>query len=323
MKVLSVFRPINLFIIALTMYLMRWGVILPFLKRLELQTEKVFVSSLSELDFLVLVLSIVFVAAGGYLHNDIMDQQEDAINKPGKNIIGELIDEKRARGMYYMISVLGLALAYYLANKLGNFHLSIIQLVMAVSLWFYSVQFKSAFLAGNFIIAFLIGLVPVTVGIYEVPTLYAVNAESVYEIGGSFNFNFLSYWMLGFGSFAFLFTLAREITKDIEDSEGDGAVGAQTLPLVVGESVAKYAVIGIYIVISVLMVYAHRLFLPDTFTLAYMAVVLLGLGYVSFLTLRANTAQAYHLAGTVNKVVTVTGLLYAAAVGIMLHYQWI
>ena len=302
---------------------MRWGIIVPFLTRLSEQTGKNFLVALTNLDFAMLVGSIVLVAAGGYLHNDIMDQSVDEINKPGKNIVGELLEEKKARSLYYLITTVGLALAYYLANKLGNAHLSMIQLVMAVSLWFYSVQFKYSFLAGNLIIAFLIGLVPISVGIYEVPALYPKNMDQVFELGNGFNFNFLSYWTLGFGAFAFLFSLAREITKDIEDAEGDEVAGAQTLPIYLGETKAKYCVVGVYTMIAIALIYLHRLYLPDTITLGYMIVLLLGIGYVAWLTLKADNKVAFHKAGNANKLISFIGTLYAVVVAVMLYNQWI
>lgn len=305
------------------MYLIRWCIIKPFLFRLGEQYQTTFQTATSELDFFLLVFSVVVIAAAGYLHNDMMDRDEDEINKPGKNIIGTLIDPKKARGLYYLMTTIGLALAYWLASKLGNFHLSVIQLVMAVSLWFYSVQFKSTFLAGNLVVAFLIGLVPVTVGVYEVPALYLMNAAQVYEIGGAFNFNFLSYWTLGFGAFAFLFTLAREITKDIEDIEGDDAMGAQTLPIILGVSKAKYSVVFVYLLIAIFMIYVQRLYLPDYFSLVYMIVLLLGVGGVTWQTLKANTKKEFHQAGMSSKLLSVAGMLYAVGVAIMLYKHWL
>ncbi len=164
---------------------------------------------------------------------------------------------------------------------------------------------------------------PITVGIYEVPFLYIVNADLIYGLGNSFTFNFLSYWTLGFGAFAFLFTFVREIIKDIEDRIGDEATGAQTMPIVIGEKASKYVALSLYLVISIAILFVQRLFLPDTVSLVYMIIVLLGICYAGWLLFKADTPADYHRAGLANKVVSVTGILYAVVVAILLHNQWI
>jgi geranylgeranylglycerol-phosphate geranylgeranyltransferase len=62
-------------------------------------------------------------------------------------------------------------------------------------------------------------------------------------------------WMLGplgpvlvGAAFAFLTTLAREITKDVEDAEGDAAAGARTLPVMYGSDTALRIVLVILII---------------------------------------------------------------------------
>jgi geranylgeranylglycerol-phosphate geranylgeranyltransferase len=51
--------------------------------------------------------------------------------------------------------------------------------------------------------------------------------------------------------FAFLFHMAREIVKDVEDLEGDRLVGVSTLPQIVGVSRALLAALVVFFVFSV------------------------------------------------------------------------
>ncbi|MBK6641467.1 MAG: hypothetical protein IPG39_09580 [Bacteroidetes bacterium] len=51
-------------------------------------------SSISDFQFSLLTLAVVLIAAGGYVINDIFDVQIDAINKPGKNLVGSYYSKK-------------------------------------------------------------------------------------------------------------------------------------------------------------------------------------------------------------------------------------
>ena len=75
----------NLLIIALTQYMTRYFLIQPFYKLQQLQLQ------LSNLDFFLLVLVTVVIAAGGYIINDYFDVKIDFINKPDKQIVGNQI----------------------------------------------------------------------------------------------------------------------------------------------------------------------------------------------------------------------------------------
>ncbi|MBL4606198.1 MAG: hypothetical protein JKY02_11210 [Flavobacteriaceae bacterium] len=49
---------------------------------------------LSNLDFIILALSVLFITAGGYIINDIYDVEVDKINKPYKMYIEAVISKK-------------------------------------------------------------------------------------------------------------------------------------------------------------------------------------------------------------------------------------
>jgi len=52
--------------------------------------------SLSDFQFILLVLATVFIAAAGNIINDIYDIETDLVNKPEKVIVGKSISEKAA-----------------------------------------------------------------------------------------------------------------------------------------------------------------------------------------------------------------------------------
>jgi 4-hydroxybenzoate polyprenyltransferase len=59
---------------------------------------------------ILLVLSTVLIAAGGYVINNILDQKTDAINKPN-NVIIEKYSETNAY-LYMALTVVGVAIGF-------------------------------------------------------------------------------------------------------------------------------------------------------------------------------------------------------------------
>ena len=86
----QLFRPLNLAFMALMMLLLRYFLIAPLYQLAGISF------SLSDFQFLLLIISVVSIAAGGYLINDYFDQRTDQINKPEKAVIGQSISASKA-----------------------------------------------------------------------------------------------------------------------------------------------------------------------------------------------------------------------------------
>ena len=78
-------RWINLFIIALTQYLVRYCIIIPLNKS----------TVLSDFDFFLLVLSTILIAAAGYIINDYFDTKVDRLNNRTV-VVGTIIKRREA-----------------------------------------------------------------------------------------------------------------------------------------------------------------------------------------------------------------------------------
>jgi len=163
---LRVFRYQNLLIVALTMYLMRFGVIQPLL------AQKGFALQMSEWFFLLLVLSTVFITAAGYVINDYFDTKTDLVNRPLRVVVGRQLSRRAAIFTHWLLNsigfVLGLAVSFYINRPffaMGFF-------VIPGILWFYSTTYKRQFLVGNIIVALLTALVPLMTILFELPLLY-------------------------------------------------------------------------------------------------------------------------------------------------------
>lgn len=313
---IKLLRPLNLLILVATMYFMRLFVLAPMLAPSELQLQ------MSEFDFALLVLSILLIAAGGNIINDYFDVRADRINKPERVLVGRLVKRRVAMASHVAFNVVGILLGGYLAWKVGIWQLVIIHLFASGSLWFYSVIFKREFLIGNIIIALLAALIPLTVGVFEIPLVMEAYGQDVVayfqtyypdEDPTSF-FKLLFYFILGFAGFAFLLTLIREIQKDLADVRGDSQVGCRTLPIVLGMRRTKLIVLVLLGAAVVVVMMVAFYLLADKVSIFYAAIAVgIPLAVSQWLTLRAQDRPGYVKAFTWTKIAMATGLGYALA----------
>mgnify|MGYP001591786524 CR=1 FL=1 len=197
-------RPVNLCIIFFTQLIF-------VLKATDFQLSSIILP-----DFFLIVSSIIFTTAAGYVVNDLFDIEIDKINKPLKQFIPKPISFKAAKIFYFVLVSLSLILAFLFGR-------SFLAMVIAVNilLYFYSQDLKKSVLFGNLLVSFLSGMVVFT-------TTYACfnNANTFYAL---------------YSLLAFLMTMSREIIKDVQDMDGDEAHGAKTLPIVYGVRASKWA----------------------------------------------------------------------------------
>ncbi len=249
---LKLIRLPNLLIMALSMYLMRWFLIIPSTS----QTN--FEFSLHPFHFFLLTLSVLLISAAGYIINDYFDISADLINKPKKIIINKKITRRQAILLHLFFSISGAGTGIYISYVAGSIWLSGIFLFAILLLWLYSASFQKIFLLGNFSIALLSALTPMLPWIFEVTSIHLFYHHSL------FNFKALNHIFFFYFVFAFLITLIREIIKDMEDIEGDKMFGYQTLPVVSGLKSAKNMVMSISFLLLGFIVY-FQLFLYSTF----------------------------------------------------------
>lgn len=244
---LKLIRIQNLFIIALTQYAMRYGIIYPFIK-----ASNFFELQISHFQFALIVLSTVFIAAAGYIINDYFDNKIDFINKPKEVIVGKHIKRRVAMAWHVIFNIIGVSLGFYMGYKVGVYKLGVIHVLTTGLLWYYSSDFKRRILVGNIVVSILAALVPMLVILYEMPTLVNKYREVLIEL--NYDFKPMLYIVAGFSLFAFLITLIREIIKDMEDVIGDKEFGRHTLPVVKGIPFSKGVVAFIIIItLSALM----------------------------------------------------------------------
>lgn len=304
----------NLVIIAVTQYFIRWFILKPLLGVAGFNVQ------LGTLQFGMLVLSTVVIAAAGYIINDYFDRKTDLINRPGKVIVGRLISRRYAMFFHIFFTVLGILAGAAVAYSIHRLSLTFIFVFAAGILWFYSTTYKSQILVGNLVISALVGIVPLMVLLFELPLLvkeYKLNAM----IEG-IDFGYLIVWICTYASFAFLTNLIREIIKDMEDFEGDAVFGRRTVPIAWGMKTARNIIIvliGLTILPILYLLYFH---LADKISFTYIILfVVVPLLLIAFGTFWATTKQQYHTLSQMVKFAMLTGLIYCPIANyIIQHY---
>lgn len=320
----SIFRLIrfpNLVIIVATQYAMRYLVMEPLLPSDSFQLQ------FGDLQFFLLVLSTVFIAAAGYIINDYFDTQADLINKPARVVVGIQISRREAMTMHALLNIIGVGIGVYLSFWVKIPALSFVFVMATGLLWFYSTNYKRQFLVGNLSVAILTGLVPLMVVLFEIPML---NREyGAVMLRNNINFNYMIAWVGGFSFFAFLTTLIREVIKDAEDFEGDRAYGMKTVPIVLGTfwtKVSLVVLIGLTIATLVYLLMKFILFSvepADYISLIYFILFLITpLILLVIQVLVARDKKGYHRASNLIKGVMLTGILYSVMVFYLVQFKY-
>ncbi len=237
MKFLQLIRYKNLLLLALMQLIFRFG----YLELIKIPL------SLFYWQYSLLVVATVLIAAGGYVINDIFDQETDAINKPEKVIIGHYITESKAYTIYASLTITGVACGFILANSVSHPNFAIIFVLIATVLYFYASTLKQMALLGNIVIAGLLAFSVIIIGIFDIfPNTFATNQQQM-----SVAFAIL----LDYAKFAFIINLVREIVKDIQDMEGDRMQEMKTLPITIGVLKTNRIAFGLLLLPTVYLFY--------------------------------------------------------------------
>jgi 4-hydroxybenzoate polyprenyltransferase len=305
---LRLIRLPNLLIIALTMYMVRFGLVGPLAEAKGMSLQ------MPELYFFLLVLAVVMVAAAGYIINDYFDVRIDKVNKPELVVVDNGIKRRVAMGAHTVISFLGILIGSFVSYKAHFFKLgSILFVFSATSLWFYSTTFKRQFLIGNIVIALLSGMVPFIAGLYEMNYINNRYHDIIPVTAPQINSDVFTL-VAGFSFFAFILTLLREIIKDTEDREGDEEFGCRTLPVVLGLKGARIAAVLVSVFVLFLISYLNLSFYQDPrsrIPFFYIALTLqLPLVLLTVLVVRAREKKDFRRISMLNKIIMLSGICF-------------
>lgn len=295
MKYLQLIRYQNLLLLAFMQLIFRYG----FLKYQDVWL------SLSDLQYGLLVLTTVLLAAGGYVINDIFDQDTDAENKPNTALVCKSISEGNAYYIYIGLTLTGVAIGMYLSNVIQKPGFVSIFIFIAALLYYYASTLKQMLLIGNFIVASLLSFSVLIIGFFDLyPAIYEGNEARMLLL-----FSVLKDYAI----LAFILNFIREIVKDLEDVNGDYNQGMKTLPIVLGISRTSKVVFGLLLIpILILCYYLYKniiensLFLAAIYTLVFIIAPLL---FCAVQMWSAKTKNHFHLVSVILKWVIFFGIL--------------
>lgn len=295
---LKLIRYKNLFMVLLTMILTKYAII------------NSFPSAISDIQFILLIVSILCITASGYIINDIFDVKADKINKPNTLFIDKTISKRNALVVYYITSSLGLFIGIYAAYIKGNLYYSIFFISTIALLYWYSKSLKRVAIIGNLVIAFLTALTIFIVFIFEIKDTNA-GSNLVEAIANLFASIATTIAVFIYIIFAFFMTLIREIIKDIEDMKGDYALKMKTLPILIGIDRTK----NIVLVISSLVFLFILLILKEEILhlslLFWYIILFIIVPFALFLykLFTSKTTKDFHLLSNIIKLVMFFGIL--------------
>lgn len=272
----------------------------------------------STIGFTLLVISMVFIVAGGYVINDIFDMVIDYINKPEKVIVGKVFTEKQCKVFYWTLTIIGLlcALVSSILTHGGNFIVVFSCMVLlACILYSYSNNYKKKLVIGNLIVSLSVAFAVFLPWLFQI--LYMLQHKEMLVENQEWMHVTLNIVLI-YTAFAFLMTLIREIVKDIEDIEGDGRTHCRTIPVIWGTKTAQIIVMMLSLLAFFMIIYAkvymHDLGLKITsYLLNASGVLMLGLVFVGnifgLLDASLRTSKQFHLQSLALKVSMLIGVL--------------
>ena len=256
-------------------------------------------AALNPLLAFLLSLTTCFIAASGYVINDIFDRDIDKINKANKAWIDIGATYGQAMIFYKMLVLSGFCLSLYIAWCTRNFHLLPIYPIACALLYYYAKNWKMMGYFGNNVVAFMTSFVTIIVMVAERKSLFNHFENTAFQL------------LFAFASFSYFINLIREITKDIEDMEGDQYYHSNSLPLTQGIPKSKVIIyFNTFILLVLLSAFVYG-FKQSTIAIAFVVLfIFLPLIVTTLLLSKAENKAEFHNISNYQKYIMLSGLIY-------------
>lgn len=264
--------------------------------------------ALTDFNYILLVISTVCIAAGGYVINNIMDQDTDEIAKPQNRVVGISISETVAYNWYIGLTIVGVGIGFYLSNVIYKPTFASMFILVATLLYMYATSFKQIPVLGNVVVALMLSTSIIIIGLFDI--LPAIDIDNRFRMKEAFDI------LMHYAIFALIINLIREIVKDMEDMDGDYQSGINTLPIAIGVQKTKI-IVGVLTVISIgiLAYYVNSNLFELDYVVYYAMIVIVGpLIYFGVKLLNAATKKEFHHLSLVLKIILFFGILSVAVI---------
>lgn len=305
MNFLKLIRYQNLMMLAFMQLIFRYG----FFKFQNIPL------ALADWQYGLLVLSTILLAAGGYVINNIYDQETDSDNKPNDVIVGRGISETQAYNLYFALTVSGVAIGFYLSNVIQKPGFASIFILIAATLYLYASSLKQMLLIGNIVVALLLSFSVIIIGIFDLYPATVLENQQQMKIFFSI--------LLDYAVFAFMINILREMIKDIEDMDGDYNQGMNTLPIAIGKlRTCKIIFVLSIIPVLVILLYINKYLLDLLWVTIYMLLFVCGpLILFTVKMLKANTKKDFHFLSLLLKFILLFGILSVGVISLNMKYN--
>ena len=230
------------------------------------------------------IFTVGLFIGGANIFNDIQDKNEDKINKPNRPISAELISLKAAGNYAKALFISGASMCFLLPQSAAKLAWFIVFPLMII----YSITLKSIPLIGNGVIALLLGLTFLFCGL-----VFGDIVPMIIPAG-----------------LAFSLTFVRELTKDIEDIEGDKRSGLNTFPIMFGLNKAVQLVILLSVTTGILSFIPYLIKLYSVFYLIPLVLgVELPLAIVVFSFMKSHSRSTARKSSILLKTATIMGII--------------
>lgn len=302
MKYLQLVRWPNLLIIFASMLLVRFMLIAPQLQKTDTELATPL------LTFIILVLGVILIAAGGFVINDLFDSDVDSINKADKQLIGKKIRHDNAYKLYWLLTIGGVLAGIYIGFAVQSWRISLIFFMMTGLMWFYSKRYKRMILVGNIVVSFASAMVFVIVWLVE---FFALQTDPYTFTQASVVFPQITGLVMAYTLFALLTSMIRELAKDVEDITGDQRFGCRTFPVVYGESASKNTLIGLLAILIVMIIFWQYILYTLGYHLSFMFLFISDFLAISVIAriVTANSKKHYKQTSSILKMLIISGLL--------------
>ena len=264
--------------------------------------------ALTDFNYILLVIATVCIAAGGYVINNIMDQDTDEIAKPQNRVVGISISETVAYNWYIGLTIVGVGIGFYLSNVIYKPTFASMFILVATLLYMYATSFKQIPVLGNVVVALMLSTSIIIIGLFDI--LPAIDIDNRFRMKEAFDI------LMHYAIFAFIINLIREIVKDMEDMDGDYQSGINTLPIAIGVQKTKI-IVGVLTVISIgiLAYYVNSNLFELDYVVYYAMILIVGpLIYFGVKLLNAATKKEFYHLSLVLKIILFFGILSIAVI---------
>lgn len=254
MKISKLFCYGNLLFLAFVLCVFRYGF---------LEQQPNLPLALNDWQFILLVISFVGIAAGGFVINNITGKSAVHIS----TTFG--VTENTAYYFFAAANIIGVGLGFYLSNFIGKPGFSLIFILISITLYLYASNLKHILIVNNLIVAAIVALSILILGVFN---LYPMITEE--------NRSYLStvfQVLMDFSIFTFFLSFVREIVKNLRDIDQDYNAGTSTLPIILGKERATKIVFALALIpVGLLLYYANTYIIKLLWSLIYGLIFILG-----------------------------------------------